>query len=82
MSFTLTRFLDPKTDVVFKKIFGNNPDLIKGFLNNVLPLPSDGLIVIHDAHKAGKAEGLAAGERLAKHEIANLEITGLNIQDL
>ena len=44
MSFTPTRFLDPKTDVVFKKIFGNNPDLIKSFLNSVLPLPSDGLI--------------------------------------
>lgn len=44
MSFTPTRFLDAKTDVVFKKIFGNNPDLIKSFLNNVLPLPSDGLI--------------------------------------
>lgn len=44
MTFTPSRFLDPKTDVVFKKIFGNNPDLIKSFLNNVLPLPSDGLI--------------------------------------
>ena len=34
-----SRFLDPKTDVVFKKIFGNNVDLIKSFLNSILPLP-------------------------------------------
>mgnify|MGYP000349574428 CR=1 len=39
-----SRFLDPKTDIVFKKIFGNNPDLLKSFLNGVLPLPDDGLI--------------------------------------
>lgn len=35
---TPTRFLDPKTDIVFKKIFGQNPDLVKSFLNGVLPL--------------------------------------------
>ena len=34
-----SRFLDPKTDVVFKKIFGNNIDLIKSFLNSILPIP-------------------------------------------
>jgi len=39
-----SRFLDPKTDVVFKKIFGQNPDLIKSFLNAVLPLSDDHLI--------------------------------------
>lgn len=44
MSLKPSRFLDPKTDVIFKKIFGNNPDLIKSFLNGVLPLPDDGLI--------------------------------------
>lgn len=38
------RFLDPKNDVTFKKIFGQNPDLMKSFLNGVLPLPEDGLI--------------------------------------
>ena len=40
-----SRFLDPKTDVVFKKIFGNNIDLIKSFLNSILPLsePIDSL---------------------------------------
>ena len=37
-------FLDPKADIVFKKIFGQHPDLMKSFLNNILPLPQDGLI--------------------------------------
>jgi predicted transposase/invertase (TIGR01784 family) len=40
----MPRYLDPKTDVVFKKIFGQHPDLLKSFLNAVLPLPADGLI--------------------------------------
>ena len=46
MTLTLkpARFLDPKSDIVFKKIFGQNPDLIKSFLNGVLPLPDDALI--------------------------------------
>jgi len=38
------RFLDPKSDLVFKRIFGEHPQLIMSFLNGVLPLPEDGLI--------------------------------------
>ena len=38
------KFLDPKADIVFKKIFGQHPDLIKSFLNNLLPLPKGRLI--------------------------------------
>ncbi len=38
------RLLDPKSDVVFKKIFGQHPDLIKSFLNGILPLPEDRVI--------------------------------------
>lgn len=40
----MTRYLDPKSDIVFKKIFGQHPRLLKSFLNAVLPLPEDGLI--------------------------------------
>lgn len=40
----MPRYLDPKADVVFKKIFGEHPDLLKSFLNSVLPLPEGGLI--------------------------------------
>ena len=41
----MSRYLDPKSDVVFKKIFAQHPALLKSFLNAVLPLPSDGLII-------------------------------------
>ncbi len=41
----MPRYLDPKADVVFKKIFGQHPDLLKSFLNAVLPLPKSGLIL-------------------------------------
>ena len=41
----MSRYLDPKADVVFKKIFGQHPHLLKSFLNAVLPLPEDGQIV-------------------------------------
>ena len=41
---TQTRFLDPRSDLVFKKIFGQHPDLIKSFLNNILPLQEGRLI--------------------------------------
>lgn len=40
----MSRYLDPKSDVVFKKIFGDHPHLLKSFLNALLPLPPDGLI--------------------------------------
>lgn len=40
----MKRYLDPKSDLVFKKIFGNHPKLLKSFLNALLPLPTDGLI--------------------------------------
>ena len=38
------RFLDPKSDIVFKKIFGQHPELIKSFLNGILPLSEGRLI--------------------------------------
>ena len=41
----MSRYLDPKADVVFKKIFGEHPHLLRSFLNAVLPLASDGQIV-------------------------------------
>jgi predicted transposase/invertase (TIGR01784 family) len=41
----MARYLDPKADVVFKKIFGDHPKLLISFLNALLPLPADGAIV-------------------------------------
>ena len=41
----MSRYLDPKADVVFKKIFGEHPTLLISFLNALLPLPSNSPIV-------------------------------------
>lgn len=35
------RYLDPKTDLTFKKVFGEHPDLVMSLLNALLPM-SDG----------------------------------------
>ncbi len=40
----MPRYLDPKSDFVFKKIFGQHPELLKSFLNAILPLPEDCII--------------------------------------
>ena len=32
------KYLDPKNDVVFKKIFGQHPNILMSFLNSMLPL--------------------------------------------
>jgi predicted transposase/invertase (TIGR01784 family) len=36
-----TRYLDPKIDLAFKRVFGEHADLLKSFLNALLPLPED-----------------------------------------
>lgn len=41
----MSRYLDPKADVVFKKIFQEHPLLLISFLNAVLPLPADNPII-------------------------------------
>ncbi|MDR1792229.1 MAG: Rpn family recombination-promoting nuclease/putative transposase, partial [Bacteroidales bacterium] len=35
----MSRYLDPRVDLVFKKIFGEHPDLLISFLNALIPLP-------------------------------------------
>jgi predicted transposase/invertase (TIGR01784 family) len=41
----MSKYLNPKSDIVFKKIFGDHPHLLKSFLNAILPLEPDTLIV-------------------------------------
>jgi predicted transposase/invertase (TIGR01784 family) len=41
----MSRYLNPRSDLVFKKIFGEHANLLVSFLNSMLPLPPDGLIV-------------------------------------
>lgn len=40
----MARYLNPKSDLVFKKIFGEHPDLLMSFLNALLPLAPNRLI--------------------------------------
>ncbi len=41
----MSRYLNTRSDLVFKKIFGEHPHLLKSFLNAVLPLSDDKKIV-------------------------------------
>lgn len=36
----MAKYLDPKSDLTFKKVFGEHKDLLISFLNALLPLPS------------------------------------------
>jgi predicted transposase/invertase (TIGR01784 family) len=36
-----SRYVDPKNDLAFKRVFGERPDLLMSFLNALLPLPDD-----------------------------------------
>jgi predicted transposase/invertase (TIGR01784 family) len=41
----MARYLDPRSDLVFKRVFGEHPDLAKSFLNALMPLPPHRQIV-------------------------------------
>jgi predicted transposase/invertase (TIGR01784 family) len=40
----MARYLDPKNDLTFKRIFGEHPHLLISFLNALMPLPPERLI--------------------------------------
>ena len=35
----MAKYLNPKIDLTFKKVFGEHPNLVKSLLNALLPLP-------------------------------------------
>ena len=41
----MSRYLDPKNDLVFKRVFGENPDLLINFLNALMPFETGRHIV-------------------------------------
>ena len=45
------KYLDPKADLTFKKIFGNHPDRLKNLLNTLQSLNEDELIQHHHVPK-------------------------------
>jgi len=40
----MARYLDPKNDLIFKRIFGEHPNLLMSFLNALMPLDPDRFI--------------------------------------
>ncbi|MBR4171261.1 MAG: PD-(D/E)XK nuclease family transposase [Kiritimatiellae bacterium] len=40
----MAKYLDPRADVTFKKVFGEHKNLLIGFLNALLPLDEGGRI--------------------------------------
>lgn len=40
----MARYLDPKVDLTFKKVFGKHAHLVKSLLNALLPLPENRVI--------------------------------------
>ena len=41
----MASYLDPKNDLIFKRIFGEHPDLLMSFLNALIPLEKDRVII-------------------------------------
>ena len=41
METTYKKYLDPKNDLTFRRIFGEHPHIMKSFLNSVLPLQKE-----------------------------------------
>lgn len=67
----MARYLDPKADVVFKKVFGEHPHLLKSFLNAVLPLPEEHPIVTLEYLSAENAPKIP----ILKRTIADVKCT-------
>jgi predicted transposase/invertase (TIGR01784 family) len=59
----MARYLDPKNDLVFKKIFGEHKDLVKSILNALMPLGQDQRIEIV-AYSSKEAIESAIAQRL------------------
>ena len=58
------KYLDPKADLTFKKIFGNHPDRLKNLLNTLQSLNEDELIQQH--HVPTRPEPTVTGRRELK----------------
>ena len=55
------KYLDPKADLTFKKIFGNHPDRLKNLLNPLQSLNEDELI--QQQHVPTRPEPTVTGRR-------------------
>ena len=66
------RYLDPKIDLAFKRVFGEHANLLKSFLNALLPLPAGGQI---DSLEYLTPEQAPEIPGLYKHSIVDVKCT-------
>jgi flagellar biosynthesis/type III secretory pathway protein FliH len=94
----MPKYLDPKADVVFKRVFGSHPPLLKSFLAEQAAYSIGELQAYDDywdqvsrektllsaKYREGKAEGLAEGkaEGIAEGEVRGEAKMLLNIMQL
>lgn len=65
------RYLDPKNDLTFKKVFGEHPNLLRSFLNALLPLAPGREVVFLEYLPAELAPELP----ILKHSIVDVRCT-------
>lgn len=68
------RYLDPKNDLTFKKVFGEHPHLLKSFLNALLPL-AEGQEIVELEYLPAE---LAPEVPLLKNSIVDVRCTDVN----
>lgn len=66
------RYLDPKIDLAFKRVFGEHANLLKSFLNALLPLPAGGQIESLEYLTPEQAPEIPG---LFKHSIVDVKCT-------
>lgn len=49
----MAKYLNPKADLTFKKVFGEHKELLISFINALLPLQPDQEIVIYIKYGGG-----------------------------
>ncbi len=49
----MSKYLNPKVDLTFKKVFGEHPNLVKSLLNALLPLP-EGMEIVNVEYLTGE----------------------------
>ena len=67
----MAKYLDPKIDVLFKKIFGENKELLISFLNSLLPIKDDQEIVAIEYLSPEQVPGTILG----KNSIVDVKCT-------
>lgn len=71
----MKRYLDPKADLTFKKVFGEHPDLMMSFLNAMLPFDSPDEYITHIEYLPSE---MVPDNALLKDSIVDVRCTDVN----